>query len=145
MFFQIFIHIMCVYYVYKGIIMAKIRTNITLDPKLKKDACKIFDDLGLDLSTGISLFLKQVVVHKGLPFDVNSSKDNIFYKYQQLKYFVEFYCGIKNKKYVNIKDCFSKQEIEEGLKEFEDFKKNPKKYKIYKNFEEGLKDLDIEI
>lgn len=41
-----------------------------VDSKTKKDASKIFESLGLDMSTGIKMFLSQVVRKKGLPFQV---------------------------------------------------------------------------
>ena len=37
--------------------MAKVSTNISLDPELKEKAIKLFSNFGLDLSTAITLFL----------------------------------------------------------------------------------------
>ena len=37
---------------------------------LKQDAQKIFDQVGLTMSDAIKLFLSQVRLHKGLPFEV---------------------------------------------------------------------------
>jgi DNA-damage-inducible protein J len=42
--------------------------NIRIDSKTKKAAMKTFSELGLDLSTGIKMFLNQVIVEQGLPF-----------------------------------------------------------------------------
>ena len=39
--------------------MAKTSTNISLDPELKRSSQELFADLGIDLSTAITLFLKQ--------------------------------------------------------------------------------------
>ncbi len=50
--------------------MLKERTNITLDPYLKRESAKLFTQLGLDFSTAISLFLKQAIQEQGLPFEV---------------------------------------------------------------------------
>ncbi|MCQ3914508.1 MAG: type II toxin-antitoxin system RelB/DinJ family antitoxin [Mycoplasmoidaceae bacterium] len=50
--------------------MLKERTNITLDPYLKKESAKLFTQLGLDFSTAVSLFLKQAIQEQGLPFEV---------------------------------------------------------------------------
>ena len=49
----------------------KVSTNITLDPNLKKEAIELFSDLGLDLTTAITLFLKQSIINQGLPFSIN--------------------------------------------------------------------------
>ena len=37
--------------------MAKVSTNISIDPKLKEESISLFSEFGLDLSTAISLFL----------------------------------------------------------------------------------------
>jgi DNA-damage-inducible protein J len=44
--------------------------RLRLEPQLKDEAAKILADAGLDLSIAIRLFLKQVVAHRGLPFEV---------------------------------------------------------------------------
>ena len=44
--------------------------QIRIDEKTKHDARNILEKLGLDLSTAIKIFLKQVKVRKGLPFQV---------------------------------------------------------------------------
>lgn len=42
--------------------------SVRVDSKVKKAAGKVFADLGLDLSTGVKIFLQQVITEKGLPF-----------------------------------------------------------------------------
>lgn len=42
--------------------------NVRIEEKTKKAAARALNDLGLDLSSGIKLFLHQVVTEKGLPF-----------------------------------------------------------------------------
>lgn len=49
----------------------KVSTNITLDPDLKKEAIELFSDLGMDLSTAVTLFLKQAVLTQGIPFSIS--------------------------------------------------------------------------
>jgi DNA-damage-inducible protein J len=41
-----------------------------VDPKTKELAQQIFEQLDITMSEAISLFLKQVVLHGGLPFEV---------------------------------------------------------------------------
>ncbi len=41
-----------------------------LEPELKKEVDEIFDELGLSTTTAVTLFYKQVLLHKGLPFEV---------------------------------------------------------------------------
>ena len=50
--------------------MPKISTNISIDPKLKEEAIKLFNSFGLDFSTAISLFLSQSVREKRIPFEI---------------------------------------------------------------------------
>jgi DNA-damage-inducible protein J len=44
--------------------------NTRIEPALKKKAESIFSAIGLSASTAISLFYRQVVYRRGLPFDV---------------------------------------------------------------------------
>lgn len=46
-----------------------------VDEKLKEEATKILEDLGLDLPTGMRMFLKRVVLDQGLPFSTTLPKD----------------------------------------------------------------------
>ena len=42
--------------------------NVRIEEKTKKAANKVFADIGMDMSSGIKIFLQQVVNEKGLPF-----------------------------------------------------------------------------
>lgn len=48
--------------------MGTSRLSVRIDEELKKQSQQDFDDLGLDLTSGITLYLKQVVREQGLPF-----------------------------------------------------------------------------
>lgn len=43
---------------------------VRVDDELKKEATAIFNELGLDMSTAVKLFLKQSVLRRSIPFDV---------------------------------------------------------------------------
>ena len=42
-----------------------------IDPKLKKSAERIFTRIGISTTEAIRMFLKQVELHRGLPFPVS--------------------------------------------------------------------------
>ena len=42
-----------------------------IDPRLKKAAERVFTKIGISTTEAIRLFLKQVELHKGLPFPVS--------------------------------------------------------------------------
>lgn len=42
--------------------------QIRIDEKTKKSSAKILDNIGVDMSAAIKMFLKQVVLRKGIPF-----------------------------------------------------------------------------
>ena len=44
--------------------------QVRIDSKMKKDVSKIFESLGLDLSSGIKMYFNQVLLKKGIPFRV---------------------------------------------------------------------------
>lgn len=56
--------------------MSKVSTNINLDPELKKSCQELFADLGLDLTTAVTIFLKQALRVQGLPFTVGREIPN---------------------------------------------------------------------
>lgn len=43
--------------------------QVRVDDELKNQAVAVFDDLGLDISTAIRMFLKKSIQEKGLPFE----------------------------------------------------------------------------
>lgn len=51
-------------------LMATIPTQIRIDEKLKKQSTELFNNLGLDMSGAVTMFLKQCVLRNGLPFAV---------------------------------------------------------------------------
>lgn len=56
--------------------MATVNISIKIDEETKKEAQKLFKDLGLSLSTAINIFLKQAIREKGIPFYINSLPEN---------------------------------------------------------------------
>lgn len=57
--------------------------QMRVDSATKSKAQKIFADLGLDMSSGIKLFLSQVVHEKGLPFTVSRDPKKIREKWDK--------------------------------------------------------------
>ena len=56
--------------------MTRVSTNISLDPELKRASQELYSDLGMDLSTAITIFLKQSIRVQGLPFIINREMPN---------------------------------------------------------------------
>lgn len=50
--------------------MATTNINIRVDAELKKEAESLFSDLGLNLTSAITMFLRSAVSHDGIPFEV---------------------------------------------------------------------------
>lgn len=48
--------------------------NIRVDNTLKKEASELFNDLGLNLSTAINIFLTQCVKEQAIPFEIKQPK-----------------------------------------------------------------------
>jgi len=44
--------------------------NVRVAPDTKAEVERIFAELGLSTSEAVNLFLRQVILHRGLPFDV---------------------------------------------------------------------------
>lgn len=44
--------------------------NIRLDDDLKREAERLFTELGLNMTTAVTMFLKQAVSHGGIPFEI---------------------------------------------------------------------------
>ena len=50
--------------------MATVPTQIRIDEELKKQASELFNQLGMDMSSAMNIFLRQCVMRGGLPFNV---------------------------------------------------------------------------
>ena len=51
--------------------MAKTATIQTrVDPEIKRNAQKILDMLNISMSEAISIYLSQITLHKGIPFEI---------------------------------------------------------------------------
>ena len=87
--------------------MAKVSTNISLDSDLKKTSQELYSDLGLNLSTAITIFLKQSLRVQGLPFTVTRENPNAetiaaMNEYYEMKAHPEKY-----RKYSSFQDAMS--------------------------------------
>ncbi len=56
--------------------------QVRVDEELKQDAEQLFKEIGMDLPSAIRLFLKQSILHNGLPFVV-TGKDGLYNEHNQ--------------------------------------------------------------
>ena len=59
-----------------------INVNVRMDEDLKKQAEKLFADLGMNMSTAINVFVRQSVRYGAIPFEI-ALKDDFFNEYNQ--------------------------------------------------------------
>lgn len=50
--------------------------TIRTDKEVKRQAQQIFSDLGMDMSTAVNVFLRQTIIHHGLPFALTLETPN---------------------------------------------------------------------
>lgn len=56
--------------------MSTTNINVRVDSELKQSAEALFTDLGLNMSTAITMFLRAAVSHDGIPFEVKRMVPN---------------------------------------------------------------------
>ena len=56
--------------------MAKVSTNVTIDEVTKKQAQTLLAEFGMDLSTAVNIFLKQMVYEGAFPFSITREVPN---------------------------------------------------------------------
>jgi len=61
--------------------------QVRVDEDLKRDAEQLFQELGLDLPSAVRLFLKQAILHNGIPFAISGADG--FYSDKNLQVLVE--------------------------------------------------------
>lgn len=50
--------------------MPTLPTQIRIDATLKQEATELFKDLGIDMSAAVNMFLRQCILHDGIPFSI---------------------------------------------------------------------------
>ena len=92
--------------------MATVPVQVRIERKLKEEAVELFEQLGMDMSGAINIFLKQCVLKGGLPFMVELPK----YKPEVLEAMEEAKRISKDpnvKKYHSLKELLEDLEAEE--------------------------------
>lgn len=56
--------------------MATSNINVRVDSTLKEQAEKLFSELGLNMTTAITVFLRSAVNYEGIPFEVRKTIPN---------------------------------------------------------------------
>ena len=54
------------------------QVNIRIDDGLKEKADSLFEELGLNMTTAVNMFVRQVVRQGGIPFDITIKTDPFF-------------------------------------------------------------------
>lgn len=62
--------------------------NIRIDDNLKEKAEKLFDELGLNMSTAFNIFIRQSIRQGGIPFEITTQVDS-FYSESNMRTLIE--------------------------------------------------------
>lgn len=84
--------------------MATNNINVRIDAKLKQDAEQLFNDLGLNMTTAINMFLKQTVRNQAIPFSISMNKTLNSSMLRAMKETDEILNDSKAKTFDNIED-----------------------------------------
>lgn len=88
--------------------MATVPTQVRIDEITKKQASELLEGLGINLSDAINIFLRQVVLRGGIPFEVRypDFKPGVIEAMEEAK---------RISRDPNIKGCTSMEELFEEL------------------------------
>ena len=92
--------------------------SVQIDTKDKEQATEILQKLGISMSGLINMTIKQLIMKKGIPFEVSIPKNED-----------------------NLYNYFTDDELENTAKELLYIKEHPEEYKSYDNIDELKKDL----
>ena len=53
---------------------SKVRLNVNLDAQLKEDTAAMLERLGMDFTTAITGFFKQIVNKRSIPFEISDTR-----------------------------------------------------------------------
>ena len=87
--------------------------NVRVDEKTKSDVDEILIDLGINMSTAIDIYLKQILLKQGLPFEVKKTKKDRVDKAQELAEAINLTGGkTYPKKFHKIISLYAKDDID---------------------------------
>lgn len=67
--------------------------HVRLSPTIKEESEKILDELGLNMSYAVSMFLKQVIIKKGIPFEIELKNNVEIQKEEELAFAINMTGG----------------------------------------------------
>lgn len=87
--------------------------NVNVNTEIKKESTDILNDLGINMSTAVNMFLSQVIRNKGIPFDLISPKPSRKLR-KALKEADDIISGKKKvKAYHNIDELFKDLDLDD--------------------------------
>lgn len=92
-------------------------TQIRIEENTKKQAVELLEGLGLNLSDAVNMFLRQVILRKGIPFDVAYPEDTWEFKPEVMEAMEEAKQISRDpnvKAYTDVKQMF-KEILEDGF------------------------------
>lgn len=92
-------------------------TQIRIDENTKKQAVELLEGLGLNLSDAVNMFLRQVILRKGIPFDVTYPENTWEFKSEVIEAMEEAKQISRDpniKGYTDVKQMF-KEILEDGI------------------------------
>lgn len=60
-----------------------INVNIRMDEELKKQAEKLFSELGMNMTTAFNVFVRQAIRTGGIPFEITTRTDDFYNSHNQ--------------------------------------------------------------
>lgn len=61
-----------------------INVNIRVDENVKQEVEVLFEEMGVNMSSAVNMFLRQVIRTRGIPFEVTAKQDD-FYNPENLR------------------------------------------------------------
>ena len=80
--------------------MATTPTQIRIEESTKKQAVELLEGLGLNLSDAVNMFLRQVILQNGIPFEVKYPEDTLEFRPEVIEAMEE---AEKISRYPNVK------------------------------------------
>lgn len=56
--------------------MATAKINVCVDEKTKRDVEVLLDEMGLNMTAAINMYLKRILIEQGIPFEVSARIPN---------------------------------------------------------------------